>query len=102
LILAISPAVAYIRWHSRDVVGSSSNIVLNQDEPGATYPEKERKGYLYAAITALICPCHLPLIGIFLGTGAAGALFAQYFVLLAIITGVLTLISFIAAARILL
>ena len=73
-----------------------------QNEPCATYPEKEGKGYLYAVITAVICPCHLPLIGVFLGGSAAGALFAQYFVLLAIIMGILTLISFIAAARILL
>jgi len=73
-----------------------------QNEPCATYPEREGKGYLYAVVTAVICPCHLPLIGVLLGGGAAGALFAQYFVLLAIIMGVLTLISFIAAARILL
>jgi len=73
-----------------------------QSQPCAPYPDKERQGYLYAVITAVICPCHLPMIGVFLGGSAAGAWFAQYFVLLAIIMGVLTLISFIAAARILL
>jgi hypothetical protein len=57
---------------------------------------------LYAAITAVLCPCHLPLVGLFLGGGAAGALFAQHFMLLAIALGVLSLISFVAAVRILL
>ena len=74
----------------------------NQNEPYATYPEKEGRGYLYAIITAIICPCHLPLVGALLGGGAAGAFLAQHFVLFAITLGILTLISFVAAARILL
>jgi len=72
------------------------------NRPCAAYPEKAGRGYVYAVITAIICPCHLPLVGVILGGSAAGALLAQYFVLLAIILGVLTLISFVAAARILL
>ncbi len=72
------------------------------NEPCAAYPEKSGRGYVYAIITAVICPCHLPVVGVLLGGGAAGAFFAQYFVLLAIILGILTLVTFIAAARILL
>ncbi len=72
------------------------------NEPCAAFPEKSRRGYVYATITAVICPCHLPLVGVLLGGGAAGAFFAQYFVVLAIILGILTLMSFVAAARILL
>lgn len=64
--------------------------------------DSKARGYRYALITALTCPCHLPLVGVFLGTGVAGALFAQYFVWLAIFMGVLSLISFAAAARTLL
>ena len=64
--------------------------------------ESKGKGYFYAFMTAVLCPCHLPVVGIFLGTGAAGAFFAEYFILLAIVLGVLTLITFAAAARILL
>jgi len=62
----------------------------------------EGKGYFYAFMTAVLCPCHLPVVGLFLGTGAAGAFFAEYFILLAISLGVLSLITFTAAARILL
>ena len=64
--------------------------------------DSKGKGYLYAVMTAILCPCHLPLVGLFLGGGAAGALFAQHFMLLAIILGILSLISFVAAVRILL
>ncbi len=66
------------------------------------YSDNSRKGYLYAVITAVICPCHLPLLGLFLSGSAAGVLLAQNFILFAVILGVLTLVSFIAAVRILL
>jgi hypothetical protein len=64
--------------------------------------DSKGKGYLYAVLTAVFCPCHLPLVGLFIGSGAISALFAQHFMLLAITLGVLSLISFAAAARILL
>ncbi len=57
---------------------------------------------MYAVITAVLCPCHLPLLGVFLGGGAAGAFFAQNFMFLAVTLGILSLISCGAAARILL
>ena len=60
------------------------------------------RGYFYAFMTALLCPCHLPVVGFFLGTGAAGAFFAEYFILLAVALGILSLLTFAAAARILL
>jgi len=60
------------------------------------------RGYFYAVMTALLCPCHLPVVGFFLGTGAAGAFFAEYFILLAVALGILSLLTFAAAARILL
>ncbi len=73
-----------------------------RDESCQSCSDGKGRGYLYAAITAVLCPCHLPLVGLFLGGGAAGALFAQHFMLLAIALGVLSLISFVAAVRILL
>jgi mercuric ion transport protein len=73
-----------------------------QNETCPTCSDGNGKGYLYAIITAVLCPCHLPLVGMILGSGAAGAFFAQNFMLLAIILGTLTLISFVAAVRILL
>ena len=59
-------------------------------------------GVRYAFMTAVLCPCHLPVVGFFLGTGAAGAFFAEYFIILAILLGILSLISFAAAVRVLL
>jgi len=78
------------------------NDMLNQNETCSTCSDSNTNGYFFAFLTALACPCHLPLVGIFLGTGAAGAFFAQYFMLLAILMGILCLISFVAAARVLL
>ena len=60
------------------------------------------RGYFYAVMTAVLCPCHLPVLGLYLGTGAAGAFFAEYFVLLAILLGILSLITLAAAMRVLL
>lgn len=60
------------------------------------------RGYFYAIMTAVLCPCHLPVVGLFLGTGASGAFFAENFIFLAIALGVLSLISFAAAVRLLL
>ena len=76
--------------------------MLNRNETCSTHSDGKAKGYLYAVITAVACPCHLPLLGVFLGSSAAGVLFAQHFVLFAIFMGVVSLISLIAAARILL
>ena len=60
------------------------------------------KGYLYAVATAILCPCHMPLWGILLGGTAAGTFFYQHFWALAILLGVLTLLSLVKAMRILL
>ena len=64
--------------------------------------EERRKGYLYAVATAILCPCHMPLWGIALGGTALSALFEQYFWTIAIGLGLLSLITFALAARILL
>jgi hypothetical protein len=80
----------------------SGDDMLHRFESCTTHCRDNSRGYLYAVITAIICPCHLPLLGIYLGTSAAGAVFAQHFVLFAVLMGVLTLISFAAAARALL
>lgn len=56
----------------------------------------------YAVLTAVLCPCHLPLVGVFLGSGAVGAFFTQNLLFLAITLGILSLITFVAAVRILL
>ena len=78
--------------------------MLMQNETCSTCADDDGKGkgYFYAFMTALLCPCHLPVVGLFLGTGAAGAFFAEYFILLAISLGVLSLITFAAAVRVLL
>jgi hypothetical protein len=66
-------------------------------------PTGERgKGYAYAIATAILCPCHMPLWGIALGGSAAGLWFYQYFWGIAIGLGVLSLLTFAGAARILL
>ena len=67
-----------------------------------TEDDGKGKGYFYAIMTAVLCPCHLPVVGIFLGTGAAGAFFAEYFIFLAILLGILSLITFAAAVSVLL
>ncbi|MDE0755817.1 MAG: mercury resistance protein [Woeseiaceae bacterium] len=64
--------------------------------------DDSRKGYFYAVMTAVLCPCHLPILGLYLGTGAAGAFFAEYFIIVAITLAILTLLSLTAAIRILL
>ena len=59
-------------------------------------------GYIYAVLTAIACPCHLPIVGIVLGGSAAGVLFYEYFWPLAFFFGALSLYFFYKAARILL
>lgn len=76
--------------------------MMIQNETCARCSDSKAKGYLYAVMTAVLCPCHLPLVGLFLGGGAASIFFAQHFMLLAVILGILSLISFVAAIRILL
>ena len=66
-------------------------------------PKDERgKGYFYAVATAILCPCHMPLWGIALGGTAAGLIFEQYFWSIAVGLGILSLLTFAGAARILL
>ena len=60
------------------------------------------KGYVYAVLTAIACPCHLPVVGIVLGGSAAGVMFYEYFWPLAIFFGALSLFFFVKATRILL
>ena len=84
------------RFGCNDMTMQSSTCKACHDDA-----EKGR-GYFYAVMTAVLCPCHLPVVGFFLGTGAAGAFFAEYLVLLAVSLGILSLITFTAAARILL
>ena len=74
----------------------------NQGESCSACAENKGRGYLYAVMTAVLCPCHLPVVALFLGSGTAGAFFAQNFLFLAITLGILSLITFVAAVRILL
>ena len=76
--------------------------MLNRNDSCQSCTDNKTKGYVYAVMTAIACPCHLPVLGIYLGTSAAGAFFAQYFVLLAVLLGILSLVSFAAAVRVLL
>jgi hypothetical protein len=64
--------------------------------------DEHRKGYAYAIATAILCPCHMPLWGIALGGTVAGVFFERYFWSLAIGLGVLSLLTFAGAVRILL
>ena len=64
--------------------------------------EERRIGYAYAIATAILCPCHMPLWGIALGGTALSAAFEQYFWTIAICLGLLSLLTFALAARILL
>ncbi len=66
-------------------------------------PKDERgKGYAFAVATAILCPCHMPVWGMMLGGSAVGVAFQQYFWSIAIGLGVLSLLTFAGAARILL
>lgn len=60
------------------------------------------RGYVYAVLTAIACPCHFPIVGVILGGSAAGVLFYEYFWPLAAAMGALSLFFFYKAARILL
>ena len=64
--------------------------------------DRRSRGYVYAVLTAIVCPCHFPVLGVFLGGTAAGVLFYEYFWPLAIFFGMLSLFFFYKAARILL
>jgi hypothetical protein len=77
-------------------------MIRNETCPTCVDDDGKGRGYFYAFMTAVLCPCHLPVVGLFLGTGAAGAFFAEYFIWVAISLGVLTLITFTAAVRVLL
>lgn len=60
------------------------------------------RGWVYAILTAIACPCHLPVLGIILGGSAAGVFFQQHFWTLAVLMAVLTLLFFVKAVRALL
>ncbi|MBT6210181.1 MAG: hypothetical protein HOI35_09205 [Woeseia sp.] len=51
-------------------------------------------------MTAVLCQCHLPILALYLGTCAARAFFAEYFILVAITLAILTLLALTAAIRI--
>jgi len=78
------------------------NNMNNQRNSCPACADNKGRGYLYAVMTAVLCPCHLPVFALFLGSGTASAFFAQNFLFLAITLGVLSLITFVAAVRILL
>jgi uncharacterized membrane protein len=68
----------------------------------ATPHDSQGKGVFYAILAAIACPCHLPIVGVFLGGTAAGAFFYQNFWVIAGVMLVITLLAFYKAARILL
>jgi len=84
------------------MVSTTDNNPASVCEPCEAPLEERRKGYVYAVATAILCPCHMPIWGILLGSSAAGALFDQYFWSIAIGLGVLSLLTFAGAAKILL
>jgi hypothetical protein len=81
---------------------SNDQALPEQCENCPTPYDNRRKGYVYAVLTAIACPCHLPVLGFALGGSAAGVLFYQYFWPLAIFFGLLSLFFFYKASRILL
>ena len=90
--------------YHRSTVNECCNDMMTQNVACSTCADNDGKGrgYFYAIMTAVLCPCHLPVVGLFLGTGAAGAFFAEHFIFLAIFLGILSLVSFSAAVRVLL
>lgn len=82
--------------------GPAENPVPKVCEPCEAPLEERRKGYVYAVATAILCPCHMPVWSILLGGSAAGALYDQYFWSIALGLGVLSLLTFAGAAKILL
>ena len=79
-----------------------TKVLADDCEPCRTQLEGRGRGWLYACATAILCPCHMPLWGIFLGGTAAGAFFEQQFWSIAVGLGMMTLLSLYKAVRILL
>jgi len=81
---------------------SAENQPAKICEPCEAPLEERRKGYIYAVATAILCPCHMPVWGVLLGSSALGAVFDQHFWSIAIGLGALSLLTFAGAAKILL
>jgi mercuric ion transport protein len=81
---------------------SEKHAIDEQCETCETPFDGRTRGWVYAVLTAIACPCHLPVVGIVLGGSAAGALFYQHFLTIATFMGLLTLYFFVRAVRILL
>lgn len=59
----------------------------------------QRRGYIFAAIALISCPCHLPILVLLLWGTAAGAFLSEHLVAAAAIVGVVFVLSLVAALR---
>ena len=83
------------RTTSCDLVEATTSKQCSVDE------SHQGKGLFYAILTAVVCPCHLPIVGVVLGGSAAGVFFHQHFWSIAAFLAVVTLFSFYKAVRLL-
>ena len=93
-----------LRLHDQGILMISGTLKSTDcDGDACTSPyDGRRKGYVYAVITAIACPCHLPVVGVVLGGTAGGAFFYENFWAIAVFMGLVTLTTFAKAVRILL
>ena len=64
-------------------------------------PSRHRRGYLYALLALVTCPCHLPLFVLLFSGSAVGALLNEHFTVAVTIFSLLFIFSLVAAVRVL-
>ncbi len=68
------------------------------DKKGPSYP---RRGYLYALVAVVTCPCHVPIFAVLLSGSAMGAFLNDHFGTALTIFSLLFIFSLVAALRVL-
>ena len=62
---------------------------------------RHRRGYVYALLAVVTCPCHLPIFAVLLSGSAVGAFLSDHFGTALTIFSVLFIFSLVAAVRVL-
>lgn len=72
---------------------------MNSPERVSPEARKPLTGYLWGALAALTCPCHLPVLAVVLAGTTAGAFLGEHWIVLAIALTVSFVISLAMAMR---
>lgn len=62
---------------------------MNHPLSGGHEAKRRRTGYLFAALTVVTCPCHLPILLALLAGTAAGTLLSEYAITAVVILSLL-------------